>query len=141
MLLTESITQQSDEKSEKVGYKCDSCIFGEIGKDPNIKSEMVDANEFVDCKLKVMTSPIDPLKIPKKEEGLIQAQAMSQTRLEPELDNISCFIGEIGNDQNPKRPKAKGRTEIHQCVNCGIFFRYKSSIKRHQKKLCQSTVG
>ena len=49
MLLTESITQQSDEKSEKVGYKCDSCIFGEIGKDPSIKSEMVDANEFVDC--------------------------------------------------------------------------------------------
>ena len=128
-------------KSETVDYEID-VEGGRSSEDEDVRMEMVDVSNFFDCKLKVIkSSAMDTLKVPKKEEGLIQAQAMTQTRLEPELDNISCFIGEIGNDQNPKRPKAKGRTEIHQCVNCGIFFRYKSSIKRHQKKLCQSTVG
>ena len=137
--------------------------------------EMVNASDFVDCNLKVITSPKDTLKVPKKEDDLVRitqattqtqlepellgnltrTQATTQTQLEPELGNltrtqattqtllalelgnVSCISGEIGNDPNPKRPKAKGRTEVHQCGDCGKFFRYKSTIKRHQKKPCK----
>ena len=68
--ITESITEiQFEEKSETIpGYKCDSCVFGEIMRDPNVKLEMVDSSDFVDRNLKVMKSPNDALKVSNKED-------------------------------------------------------------------------
>ena len=180
--ITKSISEiQFDEKSETIpGYKCDSCVFGEIKKDPNVKSEMVDSRDFVDSNLKVMKLPKDTLKVSKKEEDLIRHTqleseklgnltrvmlAMSQTKLEPSLGNVtqtqemtqvicaqtllelkldsdaSCISGETRNDPNQKRePKAKGKIVIHQCGSCGKYFRYKSSINRHHKKPCKKNT-
>ena len=176
---TKSITEiQFDEKSETIpGYKCNSCVFGEIKKDPNVKLEMVNSSHFVDSNLKVMKSPKDTLKVSKKEEDLTRHTqleseklgnltramlAMTQTKLEPDLGNVtqtqettqvicaqtllklklgsdaSCISSETRNDPNRKRePKAKGRMVIHQCGGCGKYFRYKSSINRHHKKSCK----
>ena len=145
-------------------------MFGEIKKDPNVKLEMVNSSHFVDSNLKVMKSPKDTLKVSKKEEDLTRHTqleseklgnltramlAMTQTKLEPDLGNVTqtqettqviCaqtllelkLGSETRNDPNRKRePKAKGTIVIHQCGGCGKYFRYKSSINRHHKKPCK----
>ena len=102
-------------KSETVDYEID-VEGGRSSEDEDVRMEMVDVSNFFDCKLKVIKSSMDTLKVPKKEEGLTRTWARAttntQTRLEPEP--ILCRK----RSYSSKNIFVQREQKMYKCIGC-----------------------